>query len=51
MKQNIDVFDFDLTIEDINVIAALDKAETLFFSHYDPEVVELLTSLERKFKC
>jgi diketogulonate reductase-like aldo/keto reductase len=49
MKQNFDVFDFELTEEDMDVIAALDKAESLFFSHYDPEVVERLTSLVRKF--
>ncbi|MHB8132051.1 MAG: aldo/keto reductase [Mobilitalea sp.] len=49
MKQNIDVFDFELMDEDMDVIASLDKAESLFFSHYDPEVVERLTSLVRKF--
>jgi len=47
MIQNIDVFDFELTVEDMNVIAALDKAESLFFSHYDPQTVEYLTSLVR----
>ena len=49
MKQNIDVFDFELTEEDMNSIAALDKEESLFFSHYDPETVERLTGLVRKF--
>jgi 2,5-diketo-D-gluconate reductase A len=49
MKQNIDVFDFELTNEDMNAIAALDREETLFFSHYDPEQVERLTSMVRKF--
>jgi 2,5-diketo-D-gluconate reductase A len=48
MKQNIDVFDFELTNEDMAVIAALDKAQSLFFSHYDPEQVERLTSMVRK---
>ena len=47
MIQNIDVFDFELTVEDMNVIATLDKAESLFFSHYDPQTVEYLTSLVR----
>ncbi|TDF92969.1 aldo/keto reductase [Paenibacillus piri] len=49
MKQNIDVFDFDLSNEDMDAIAALDRGETLFFSHYDPEHVERLTSMVRKF--
>lgn len=47
MKQNIDVFNFKLTAEDMNLIATLDKGESLFFSHYDPQTVEYLTSLER----
>jgi len=49
MIQNFDVFDFELAQEDMDIIASLDKAESLFFSHYDPEVVERLTSLVRKF--
>ncbi|TVX98983.1 aldo/keto reductase [Paenibacillus cremeus] len=49
MKQNIDVFDFELSKEDMDAIAALDRRETLFFSHYDPEQVERLTSMVRKF--
>ncbi|TVY09080.1 aldo/keto reductase [Paenibacillus cremeus] len=49
MKQNIEVFDFELTTEDMDAIAALDRRETLFFSHYDPEQVERLTSMVRKF--
>lgn len=49
MIQNIDIFDFELTNEDMDIIASLDKAESLFFSHYDPEHVERLTSLVRKF--
>jgi 2,5-diketo-D-gluconate reductase A len=45
MIQNIDVFDFELTKEDMDLIATLDKGESLFFSHYDPQIVEYLTSL------
>lgn len=47
MKQNFDVFDFELAEEDMNLIATLDKEESLFFSHYDPKTVEYLTSLAR----
>jgi len=32
---------------DMDMIATLDKAESLFFSHYDPQTVEYLTGLVR----
>jgi diketogulonate reductase-like aldo/keto reductase len=47
MIQNIDVFDFELTKEDMDLIVTLDKEESLFFSHYDPQTVEYLTGLVR----
>lgn len=47
MIQNLDVFDFVLTKEDMDAIAALDTGESLFFSHYDPQAVEYLTGLVR----
>lgn len=47
MIQNIDVFDFVLSDEDMAIIQTLDEKESLFFSHYDPETVETLTSLHR----
>jgi len=46
MIENFDVFDFALTEEDMNLIAALDQGESLFFSHYDPKTVENLTSIK-----
>lgn len=45
MIQNIDVFDFMLSAEDMALIKKLDEGESLFFSHYDPETVEFLTGL------
>lgn len=40
MQENINVFDFELTEEDMNSIKALDTSNSLFFSHYDPNMVE-----------
>jgi 2,5-diketo-D-gluconate reductase A len=40
MQQNFDIFDFELTADDMGHIAALDTGETLFFDHHDPEMVE-----------
>lgn len=40
MKQNFNVFDFELSNEDMNKISKLDEKQSLFFSHYEPETVE-----------
>lgn len=40
MEENFKVFDFTLTAEEMSAIEALDGGESLFFSHYDPEIVE-----------
>ena len=45
MVQNLDVFDFSLSAEDMDAIGKLDKGESMFFSHYAPETVKFLTSL------
>lgn len=47
MIQNMDVFDFTLDDADMKAIWALDEGESLFFSHYDPDTVEMLTGLAR----
>ena len=47
MEQNFDVFDFTLDNADMEAIRKLDEGESLFFSHYDPAVVEMLTGLHR----
>lgn len=48
MIENFDVFDFALAEEDMSAIASLDKAESLFFSHYDPETVKWLINYATK---
>lgn len=40
MAENFDVFDFTLSDEDMALMATLDKKESAFFSHYDPNIVE-----------
>lgn len=41
MEQNLDLFDFSLTDEDMAQIAGLDTGRSLFFDHHDPEVVKM----------
>lgn len=52
MAQNLDVFDFKLTSEDMQAIAALDTKTSSFFSHQDPAMVEWFVKMveERKGK-
>ena len=40
MAENIDVFDFALDEQDMLEIMSLDKSESMFFDHTDPEMVE-----------
>ena len=47
MEESLNVFDFDLTADEMAEIAMLDEKESAFFSHYDPDTVEFLTGLLR----
>lgn len=42
MEQNLDIFDFTLTGEEMERLSAFDSADSAFFSHEDPDVVEQL---------
>jgi 2,5-diketo-D-gluconate reductase A len=44
MEQNLDVFDFALTDDDMARIATMDTGASLFFDHRDPEMVASLNS-------
>ncbi|MDG4825183.1 aldo/keto reductase [Asanoa sp. WMMD1127] len=44
MAQNLAVFDFDLTDDEMTSIAALDTGASMFFDHRDPEMVACLGS-------
>ena len=48
MVQNIQVFDFTLSQDDMELIAALDTERSAFFDHRDPAVIDMLAGLVRK---
>lgn len=52
MRENFDVFGFTLSDEDMQAIAALDKKQSSFFSHTDPNMVEWFVKMveERRAK-
>jgi len=50
MVQNLDVFNFTLTDEDMAGIKALDKAQSSFFSHSDPAMVEWFAQMVKERK-
>lgn len=46
MAENIDVFDFHLAPEDMDLIATLDTERSCFLSHRDPETVKWLGTMK-----
>ncbi|MFI1031461.1 aldo/keto reductase [Streptomyces sp. NPDC020951] len=44
MAENLDVFDFELTDEQMSAIATLDTGGSLFFDHRDPAMVQWLSA-------
>lgn len=50
MAENFNVFDFTLSEDDMKKIATLDKNQSAFFSHQDPQMVEWFVKMvnERK---
>lgn len=45
MIENIDVFDFELSEEDMILIQAMDTKESQFFSHRDPEIIKWFSTM------
>ncbi|MBE6245467.1 MAG: aldo/keto reductase [Bacteroidales bacterium] len=41
MAQNIDIFDFELSSDDMSLIKTLDTGKSLFFDHHDGEVAKM----------
>jgi 2,5-diketo-D-gluconate reductase A len=44
--ENFNIFDFELSQEDMEKITTLDTKKSLFFSHNDPEIVKSLGNLK-----
>ncbi|MFF3380408.1 aldo/keto reductase [Streptomyces sp. NPDC002680] len=44
MAENIDIFDFELTEDQMTAVAALDTGGSLFFDHHDPAMVAWLSA-------
>jgi diketogulonate reductase-like aldo/keto reductase len=42
--ENFNIFDFELSQEDMERIATLDTKKSLFFSHNDPEIVKWIST-------
>jgi 2,5-diketo-D-gluconate reductase A len=47
MEQNLDVFDFALTNQEMARIATMDTGASVFFDHRDPAMVSSLNSRKR----
>lgn len=49
MKQNLDVFDFELTSEEMQSLRALDRPIDFRWSHRNPELVRFLWNYDKNF--
>jgi 2,5-diketo-D-gluconate reductase A len=47
MAENFNIFDFDLDVSDMELIATLETGESLFFDHRDPAMVKFLSEATR----
>ena len=48
MKQNFNIFDFELSDEDMENINKLDTKDSLFFNHQDPKMVEWFDNIVKE---
>ncbi|HEX8100613.1 MAG TPA: aldo/keto reductase, partial [Actinomycetota bacterium] len=45
--ENFQIFDFELSAEDMAAIASLDTKQSAFFDHRDPEIVKMIGTAKR----
>lgn len=50
MKENFDIFDFELSDDDMRKIAGMDLKSSAFFSHSDPKMVEWFVNMVEQRK-
>ena len=48
IQENFAIFDFELSADDMEQIAKLDKGVSSFFNHRDPEIVKWLGTIKMK---
>ena len=46
--ENFNIFDFEMDIKDMNLIASLDKKVSSFFDHRNPEIVKWISSYKKR---
>ena len=49
MVENISIFDFNLSDEEMTKLQSLDTGKSSFFSHEDPKDVERLINMIREY--
>ena len=47
IKGNIDIFDFELTDDEMKKIATIDEQKSAFFDHHDPKTVKMLANMAK----
>ena len=48
MAENLDIFDFKLSQDDMDAILKLDTGKSVFFDHHDPEIVKWFVGMMKK---
>jgi diketogulonate reductase-like aldo/keto reductase len=46
MKENFDIFDFELSNEDLELIGTLDTGKSVYFEHRDPEFLKMINAMK-----